>query len=301
MGKIDALAHVFLKPSAEFPRETSEEMPEEREAPVELLLAQMEANDVDQAVLVQAGGAEVDQHSYLLKCLKDHPGQFRGIGRIPDDTDDPKEHMDRLAGEGDIIGFQLERFGGPLDPLGPMIPSEWKMYAAYEHAAEKDFVLYLYPEAAQVHMVPFFLEAFPQVRTVFKHMMVCPGRDGVTWTDGKPHIEVQKPSITRHTTAEFYQFENVYSIMSGSYAISDEAWPYEDLTGWHSPLSFVRRYGSDHSLWGSDFPFVLKDPGYAKTAELMETVLADTPKGDLENVMGEAARRILRFKELETA
>lgn len=300
MGKIDALAHVFLEPSAEFPREVSEGLPEGREAPVELLLEQMEANDVDQAMLVQAGGAQVEQHAYLLKCLADHPGRFRGIGLIPDDVDDPKDHMSRLAGEGDIVGFQLERFGGPLDPLASMNPPEWKMYAAWEHAADKDFVLYLYPEAAEVHMVPFLLEAFPQVRVVFKHMMICPGRDGVAWKDGQPHIEVRKPSITRHTTAEFYQFENVYSIMSGAYAISDDPYPYKDLTGWHSPGSFVGRYGADHTLWGSDFPFMMKDPGYGQTAELMATLMPDIAERDLGNVMGEAARRILRFKEMAT-
>jgi len=300
MGKIDALAHVFLKPSNEFPRDVSQGLPEDREAPAELLLEQMAASDVDQAVLVQAGGAQFEHHAYMLKCLADHPGQFRGIGQIPDDVANVKDHMNRLADAGDVIGFQLERFGGPLDPLSPMNPAEWKMYAAWEHAAEKDFVLYLYPEAAQVHMVPFLLAAFPQVRVVFKHMMVCPGKGRVTWKGGQPHIEVQKPSVTRHTTAEFYQFENVYSIMSGAYAISDESYPYEDLKGWHAPASFVERYGSDHTLWGSDFPFMLKDPGYGKTAELIATMMPDILERDLQNVMGAAARRILRFKEMAT-
>lgn len=154
-----------------------------------------------------------------------------------------------------------------------------------------------YPEAAQVHMVPFLLEAFPQVRVVFKHMMVCPGKGRVTWKDGQPHIEVQKPSVTRHTTAEFYQFENVYALMSGAYAMSDEPYPYKDLQGWHTPEPFVGRYGSDHTLWGSDFPFTMKNPGYGKTAELMATLMPDSPERDLDNAMGATARRILRFKE----
>ncbi len=47
MGKIDALAHVFLQPSDEFPRDVSAGLAEEREAPAELLLEQMAASDVD--------------------------------------------------------------------------------------------------------------------------------------------------------------------------------------------------------------------------------------------------------------
>lgn len=44
----------------------------------------------------------------------------------------------------------------------------------------------------------------------------------------------------------------------------------------------------------------MKDPGYGKTVELMTTVMPDIAEGDLNHVMGEAARRILRFKELPT-
>ncbi len=47
MGKIDALAHVFLKASDEFPRGVSQGLPKDREAPAELLLEQMAASDVD--------------------------------------------------------------------------------------------------------------------------------------------------------------------------------------------------------------------------------------------------------------
>ena len=70
------------------------------------------------------------------------------------------------------------------------------------------------------------------------------------------------------------------------------------LKGWHAPGLFVEHYGSDHTLWGAGFPFMMKDPGYGKTAELIATVMPDILERELENVMGAAARRILRFKEM---
>ena len=72
------------------------------------------------------------------------------------------------------------------------------------------------------------------------------------------------------------------------------------LKGWHAPELFVEHYGSDHTLWESDFPFMMKDPGYAKTAELIATVMPYILERELENVMGATARRILRFKEMAT-
>ena len=63
--RIDAHAHVFARNSAEFPRQVSEQLPADREEPVEKLLASMEANDVEQAVLVQTAGTAFEHHAYL--------------------------------------------------------------------------------------------------------------------------------------------------------------------------------------------------------------------------------------------
>ncbi len=60
MPRIDAHVHVFAKASAEFPRETSDWLPAEREEPVEKLLKEMETHRIDQAVLVQIGGARTE-------------------------------------------------------------------------------------------------------------------------------------------------------------------------------------------------------------------------------------------------
>ncbi|MBI4553372.1 MAG: hypothetical protein HY710_14000, partial [Candidatus Latescibacteria bacterium] len=86
MPRIDAHLHVFAKLSAEFPRETGEVFPADREEPVEKLLSEMEAHRIDQAVLTQIGGTSLEHHAYLLHCLKTYPDRFLGIGLVPPET-----------------------------------------------------------------------------------------------------------------------------------------------------------------------------------------------------------------------
>ena len=97
MPRIDAHLHVFTKASAEFPREISEVWPAEREEPVEKLLGEMEKHQIDQAVLVQMAGASIENHRYLLHCLKAYPNRFLGIGLVPEGHPNPVDHMAELT------------------------------------------------------------------------------------------------------------------------------------------------------------------------------------------------------------
>ena len=160
-AKIDSHGHVFTKASTEFPREVSQLMPEDRQESVEKLLAEMENNRIDQAVLVQTGGANIASHTYLLYCLKSYPKCFLGIGLIPLDTSDCASHMDRLAENSAIIGFRLSSLGGPRDPFAPIDVSRFDTFPIWKRAAEQDYVLWLYLRAIDAHLIPYLLEEFP--------------------------------------------------------------------------------------------------------------------------------------------
>ena len=161
---IDSHLHVFARQSAEFPREVNDHLPAEREAPVERLLERMESHGVDGAVLVQIGGTSLEVHAYLLHCLREHPDRFLGIGLVPPDCEDPGAHMDRLAeaSDGRVIGFRLSRLGGPADPFEPVDVRRLPVYPIWEHAARRDYVIWLYPRAVDAHVVPHLFEAFPR-------------------------------------------------------------------------------------------------------------------------------------------
>ena len=298
MMQIDAHVHVFTRASTEFPRQTSDQLPPEREEPVEKLLQEMEQHGVDRAVLVQIGGAELKHHAYLQHCLKTHPGRFLGIGLIPDNVPSQLDHMDRLAEHGDIIGFRLHQIGGPLDPFAPIDIRSFKTYPIWRHAAEKDYVLWLYPHAADAHLIPFLVAAFPQVRVVFNHLMICPGADAFSWDEqGRPRIKVALDfPPTAYSTLGLGHCENVYIHLSGQYAFSNEEWPYRDLAAWHERLA-RKSFTTDRLLWASDFPWIAQNPGYGQLTRIVDELVPDLSLVERANIMGGNAKRFLQFSD----
>jgi predicted TIM-barrel fold metal-dependent hydrolase len=296
MGLIDAHLHVFAKQSVEFPREDTAICPADREEPVEKLMGLMDTHHVDHAVLVQIGGPLYEHHSYLKYCLNTYNGKFKGIGLIPSECESPEAHMDRLAGESDIIGFRLSSMGGPADPLAPIDITSFRTYRIWKQAAKKDYVLWLYPTAADAHLVPWLVDAFPQVRVVYNHLMVTPGKGKGSLDDlGRPRIDTPIPPMSHWSTlVALHPYENVNVLLSGQYAFSREDYPYRDLGGWHNGL--VGKFGADRCMWASDFPWILEDPGYEKYTRVIDELMPDLDSEDRDKIMGGTARRVLRFK-----
>lgn len=280
--RIDSHLHVFARPSAEFPRETTPSMPAEREAPVEALLDQMAAHAIDKAVLVQTGGTSLAHHAYLQHCLRTYPDRFLGIGLIPPDAAAPADQMDRLAEDGSIIGFRLRSLGRFSQPI-------------WEHAARRDYVLWLYLRAASAPLLPQFLTAFPQVRVVVNHLMVCPRQDRFTWdAKGRPQIDVEMPPPTGYIPPSPAS-PKVCVHLSGQYAMSKTAYPYLDLAAWHRSL--LSTFGAERLLWASDFPWIVADPGYGECVAVLDHLLPDLSSEQRQRIMGETARHFLGFRD----
>jgi predicted TIM-barrel fold metal-dependent hydrolase len=302
MMLIDTHAHVFTKASSEFPRETSELFPPDREEPVEKLLARMDLHGVEQAVLVQWGGSSFEHHSYLLRCLKDYSEKFIGIGAIDVESPHPEMQMDRLADATGIAGFKLESIGGPRDPFIRPSVKELKAYRIWKHAAERGYVIWLYPRAIDAHLVPYLLEAFPVTRLVLTRLGLFPGKDKLSWDDkGRPRVRTPTRCSQHliHTTHRLIQYENVVVQLAAQYAYSNEPFPYRDFTPCHQTLFKI--YGARRLMWGADFPWTETEPGYGRLTGIVRELLPDLPEGDYDEIMGGAARRFLGFPSLKNA
>lgn len=297
MPRIDAHLHVFTKASSEFPRETSDIWPAEREEPVEKLLDQMEKHQIDQAVLVQMAGASIANHRYLLHCLKAYPNRFLGIGLVPEGHPNPADHMAELTDNTGIIGFRFSTFGGPRDIFEKMDVRKFAAYPIWKCAAARDYVLWLYPNAINAHLLPYLIQEFPQVRVVLNHLAVCPGKGKFSWDEfGRPQIQVTGYNLTMHTTYRLARFENVNVHLSGQYAFSKEGFPYKDLAGWHHGL--LSGFGAKRLMWATDFPWILEEPGYGKLTTVIEKLMPNLTESELADIMGRNAKRILRFPDL---
>lgn len=291
---IDAHVHVFAKASRRFPREVSDGMPADREESVEALLRLMEAHGVERAVLVQIGGTSLADHAYLRHCLRSYPDRFKGIGLVPDPRR-PEEHMDRLAEDGGIVGYRLFRIGGPSDPLAPADVRAFTTYPVWKHAAERGYVIWLYPRAAEAHLCARLLDAFPDLTVVFNHLMVCPAdRSMTTDQQGRPRMTRALPGgapLTGRDVRSLARYPNVCVKLSGQYAFSGEPYPYRDLRGRHETL--VRELGADRCLWATDFPWIRAEPGYGKLTRVLDELLPELDDADRAQIMGGTARRMI--------
>ena len=294
MPRIDAHLHVFTRESAEFPRTPTKVCPAERAEPVEKLLTEMEESRIDQAVLVQFGGGRIEQHAYLRHCLATYSDRFLGIGLFPPRCEEPETHMDRLAADGGLIGFRLGLLGGPRDPFAPMDVRRFSSYRIWKHAAERDYVLWLYIKSAEAHLTAWLLEAFPQVRVVFNHLGICPGKGKFSWDEkGRPRIDTPSYNYSRHTIYNLTRYENVTVHLSGQYAFSREAFPYRDLAVWHRIL--FDAFGPKRLMWATDAPWIYEDPGYGALTTVIRKLLPNLPEADYADMMGGTAQRVLRF------
>lgn len=300
MTRIDAHVHVFAELSSRFPRQTDPVLGPERGETAEKLLAEMEPFGIEQAVLVQIGGTSLKHHAYLQHCLRTYPTRFQGIGLIPAGGD-AGEHMDRLAGDGGIIGFRLSSMGGSDDPAAPVEVGQLGAYPIWKRAAERDYVLWLYPGEGDAHLVPHLMREFPDVRVVFNHIMVCPGPGRFQWDGkGRPRVDVPMPPPTAAALGVpeegAYPYPNACVLVSGQYAFSRQDWPYGDLADWH--LRLLKSFGPDRMMWATDFPWITADPGYGRLFALLEELLPGLSDRDRQAVMGGTAKRFLRFTDL---
>jgi L-fuconolactonase len=294
MARIDAHVHVFARESNRFPRAADRYCPGDREETAEKLLAIMDSHGIDGAVLVQIGGNEIEHHSYLIHCLEQFPDRFRGIAAIAPATANPEALMDQLLETPGLIGFRLFAVGGPRDPFAPVVVEELETYPIWGHAAANDLVIWLYPPATQVHLVPYLLEAFPKVRVVLNHLGVCPGEGQASRDEkGRPRIEAPEYNPAFHTSYRFSKYENVAVKLSGQYAFSREEFPYRDLARWHERL--FASYGSKRLMWASDFPWILEDPGYGPLTTVIREQLPDLSAVEHADIMGDTAKHFLRF------
>ena len=256
-------------------------MPADREESAEKLLGLMEEHAVERATLVQIGGTALETHAYLRHCLKRYPDRFKGIGLVPDPRR-PEDHMDRLAEDGGIVGFRLHEIGGPLDPTAPMDVRTFTTYPFWKHAAARDYIVWLYPRAADAHLTPWLLDAFPELTVVFNHLMICPAPGSMATDDqGRPRMVRRTFSfdmpLTRHNTLGSRSSRTCASSCPASTPSAGSPTRTWTLRRWHEQL--VKDMGADHCMWATDFPWIQEDPGYGKLTRVLDEAAAGYRRG----------------------
>ena len=263
---IDAHAHVF-RPTSVSPRGTDILAPPERDAPVAELLSTMDRHGVDAAVLVP-----LDTHDdYVAEALAAHPGRFTAVAVAA-----AQETVGGLRARRARFPYRAVRamwLGQPGEPVerSPFFP-------VLRYLADEGLPLWSYLPPDQLPLLPQAVEAIPELVVVLNHFGFTPV-DMRADEHLRPWFAEPFPPGVLDILRGLADRPGVHLMFSGQYALS-RAETLAEITGWFTP---------DRILWGSDFPWPARIPGYQALLDLPRTVFGGA---DLQQVLGGTAAKL---------
>ncbi len=235
------------------------------------LLADMDANSVDRAALVQSSWSTWD-NAYISDSVAAYPDRFVGQGLL--DPEDP-DNAATAAGWLDrgLHGFRFH----PLYYDEPLLVSAANT-ALWECLAERGAVVQFHMDARHAPQVAEIASRHPLLALLVDHL----GYPDPTDPDAyRPVLE-----LARH--------EAVCIKLSDVHGRSQEAFPFRDV---HPAIrAAVDAFGTERVLWGTGFPGALREehgwPSLANELRLIHEGLAFLSEGDRERILGGNAARV---------
>lgn len=285
MVTIDAHVHAHRQGNPVGP---SPLLSREWEAPVERLLARMDASGVDRAVLVPVT-PHPENDEYVSDAVKAHPGRFAAIGVHDPSAPDPATHYARRADRYELQGLRLYDLKGSADT--PV--EELALFPLLAELERLQHNLWLYGKADQISLLRKLLDELPALR-VGLNLLGYPSIDVRTDEHGRPHRKhAGNPPVTLPGVLDLADYPNVYVMLGGLYQFSQEPHPHTDLTGVVRAL--FERFGAERCFWATDWPWIDAIPGYAAMSEIVDANLPDLSPDERAAIFGGTAARLFRF------
>ena len=277
MTLVDAHLHVFAARSERFPRDVHELYPPELEATAEELIAEMETAGVERAVLVPLSYHD----EYLRYSLERFPGRFAAIGLQPPGPVDVETYRRRRESVG-LQGIRLFTLGEPGAQHAEDIAA-WPLLAELARTGDK---LWFYGGKEQMESLELVLAELPELTVVLNHMGFWPSALDVD-EHGRPRFEATYTTEGLEAVRRLARFPRVFVLVSGMYAFSAEAPPYDDLR----PVTagILDAFGARRLLLATDFPWIRSEPGYAETLAAHDAHFDSLDEADRARIRGENA------------
>jgi predicted TIM-barrel fold metal-dependent hydrolase len=277
---VDAHLHVFAALSERFPRDVHELYPPELEATAEELLSEMERAGVDRAVLVPLSYHD----EYLRYSVEQFPGRFAAIGLQPPGPVDVDEYRRRRESVG-LQGIRLFALGEP-GAAGASDLATWPLLTELARGGDK---LWFYGGKEQMALLELVLDELPELTVVLNHLGFWPSALEVD-EHGRPRFDATYTAEGLEVVKGLARYPRVFVLLSGMYAFSAEAPPYDDLRPVTSGI--LDAFGPRRVLLATDFPWIVSEPGYAETLAAHDAHLAHLGEADRARIRGENAMEL---------
>lgn len=246
-----------------------------QDAPVEALLADMQAAGVSYAVLVQPSTAGYNNR-YVVDVANAHPAQFVAHGLIDPEKRDNAVDLRYWMAEG-MAGFRLNLVRDH-DPAWVSAP---RNYALWEAAQELGAVVNLQMRPAHAGRVAEVAARFPHVPLIIDHL-------------GKPDITEAPPYPLFRGILALAHFPKVYVKLSElRLASRTKEYPYRDVFPWAKML--YDTFGKTRLLWGTGYPGVHRQLPLAQELAIIREHLPFLLTDDQEWILGRTPMTIWKF------
>ena len=264
---VDAHLHVWQSNPA-FPDQAATTASPACDISLELLEQYMDEHGVDRAVIVQPLYPGED-NSYVADCAASNPDRFAAVCVVDPNQADAVSKL-KYWHERGCRGLRLR----------PKVPAETECFAAsptfpiWEFAQQNSMVINVLGSFEHLSAVADIAEKFRTVSIIIDHLAHPP--------DCRPETCAALLALADH--------HNVLLKLSGFPYYSHEDYPYRDCV--ELVREIYERFGAERMIWGSDFPHVLLQSGYARALKWLEWTCDFIEPADLDLILGGNASRL---------
>jgi predicted TIM-barrel fold metal-dependent hydrolase len=266
---IDSHVHVFQR-DPQFPYAKGAKPP--ADAPVEMLLELMRANNVARTVIIQVIHYKWD-NSYLASALKRYPKIFHGVCRVnPEDPAAP-DHLSRLTEEG-FRGVRLSPAATAEGDWirGPLMPPLWRRSNEL-----KVPMTILAPPTRLPDLVPL-IEANPELTVVIDHMADCP---------------LDRPDLLK-LLLDLARYPKVFVKISDMWVLSKQPYPFADAQ--QQVKRLLAEFGAQRIMWATNWPVSLQQLPYNRIVDLYRDHLGVGSRKEHEEILSGTVQRVWPFE-----
>jgi L-fuconolactonase len=241
--------------------------------PVEVLLQQMDANEVEQAILIQMMGQY--DNSYQAACARRYPDRLASVVIVDTNRSDAVEQLEREKERG-AAGVRL----GPTvrspgdDPLAIWRAAERLGLSVSSGGAARDFAD---PRFAEL------VESVPKLKIVIEHL------------GGANRPEDDLTNGLRRRVFALARYPNTYVKIHGlgefcrrAMPVPPGGFPFEQPIPPTLEMAYDA-FGASRMMWGSDYPPVSSREGYRLALRLPMAALEEKTDDERSLIFGQVA------------